>query len=39
VWRAMPHVGQWATATMLWTGSGFVTLFAAAWRHREGRRA
>jgi hypothetical protein len=39
VWRAMPHVGQWAAATLLWTGSGFVTLFAAAWRHREGRRA
>jgi hypothetical protein len=39
VWRALPHVGHWATATLLWTGAGLVTLLAAASRHREGRRA
>ena len=39
VWRALPDVGQWATATLLWTGAGLVTLWAAASRHREGRRA
>ena len=39
VWRALPDVGQWATATLLWTGTGLVTLWAAASRHREGRRA
>ena len=39
VWRAVPDVGQWATATLLWTGTGLVTLWAAASRHREGRRA
>jgi hypothetical protein len=32
-------VGQWATATLVWTGTGLVTLWAAASRHREGRRA
>ena len=39
VWRALPDLGQWATATLLWTGTGLVTLWAAASRHREGRRA
>jgi hypothetical protein len=39
VWRALPDLGQWATATLLWTGAGLVTLWAAASRHREGRRA
>jgi hypothetical protein len=39
VWRALPDVGQWATATLLWTGTGLVTLWAAASRHREGRRS
>jgi hypothetical protein len=38
VWRALPDVGQWATATLLWTGAGLMTLWAAASRHREGRR-
>jgi hypothetical protein len=38
VWRALPDVGQWVTATLLWTGAGFVALWAAASRHREGRR-
>jgi hypothetical protein len=32
-------VGQWGTATLLWTGTGLVTLWAAASRHRESRRA
>jgi hypothetical protein len=39
VWRALPDVGQWAMATLLWTGAGLVSLWAAASRHREGRRA
>jgi hypothetical protein len=38
VWRALPDVGQWATATLLWTGAGLLTLWAAASRHRESRR-
>jgi hypothetical protein len=39
VWRALPDVGQWATATLLWTSAGLVSLLAAASRHREGRRS
>lgn len=39
VWRALPDVGQWAMATLLWTGAGLVSLLAAAFRHRESRRA
>jgi hypothetical protein len=39
VWRALPDAGQWATATLLWTGAGLVSLLAAASRHRESRRA
>jgi hypothetical protein len=39
VWRALPDAGQWARATLLWTGAGLVTLWAAASRHREDRRA
>ena len=38
VWRALPDVGQWATATVLWTGTGLVAVWAAASRYREGRR-
>jgi hypothetical protein len=37
-WRALPDVGQWATATLLWTGAGLVALWAAVSRHRESRR-
>jgi hypothetical protein len=39
VWRGLPDAGQWAAATLLWTGAGLVALWAAAWRHRESRRA
>ena len=39
VWRALPDLGQWAIATLLWTGAGLVALVAAASRHREPRRA
>lgn len=39
VWRALPHPGQWAAGTLLWTGAGLVLLWAAASRHRELRRA
>ena len=39
VWLALPDLGQWATATLLWTDAGLVTLWAATSRHRENRRA
>lgn len=38
VWRTLPHPGQWAAGTLLWTGAGLVLLWAAASRHRELRR-
>ncbi len=38
VWRALPNLGQWALATLLWLGTGLVALWAAASRHREQRR-
>ena len=38
-WRALPHLSQWATATLLWTGVGLVILWVAASRHRELRHA
>ncbi len=37
VWWGLPNLGEWAIATLLWTGAGLVALAAAA-RHREGRR-
>jgi hypothetical protein len=37
VWRALPDLGHWAIATLLWTGTGVVALWAAACRHREQR--
>jgi hypothetical protein len=39
VWRALPHLGQWAMATLLWIGAGLVALGIAASRHRECRPA
>ncbi len=39
VWRALPDLRQWATATLLWTAAGLVLLWAAASRHGERRRA
>ena len=39
VWRGLPDLGQWAVATLLWIVAGLVTLWAAASRHRELRRA
>ena len=39
VWRAVPDLADWRTATLLWTGLGLVALWAAASRHRERRRA
>jgi hypothetical protein len=39
VWRALPDLRHWATATLLWTGAGLLALGAAASRHRERRRA
>jgi hypothetical protein len=38
VWRALPDLRQWASATLLWTGAGLVLLWAAASRHGERRR-
>jgi len=38
VWRGLPDLGQWAIATLLWTGCGLVALLAAVARHRERRR-
>lgn len=38
VWRGLPDTGQWAAATLLWTGAGLAALWAAAFRHRERRR-
>ncbi|HEV2146399.1 MAG TPA: hypothetical protein VGR37_03190 [Longimicrobiaceae bacterium] len=39
VWRGVPDLGEWALATLLWTGAGLIVLWAAASRHRERRRA
>ena len=39
VWRAVPDLADWRTATLLWTGAGLLALWAAASRHRERRRA
>jgi hypothetical protein len=39
VWWAVPDLGDWGTATLLWTGAGLLALWAAASRHRERRRA
>lgn len=39
VWRGMPDLAQWATATLLWTLAALLALWAAASRHRECRRA
>lgn len=39
VWYALPHLGQWATATAGWTLFGLLALWASASRHRERRRA
>jgi hypothetical protein len=38
VWRGLPNLGQWAIATLLWTGAAVAALWAAASRHRERRR-
>lgn len=38
VWSGLPDIGQWAVATVVWTGAGLVTVWAAASRHREARR-
>ena len=39
VWKALPDLRQWATATLLWSGAGLAGLWAAASRHRERRRS
>ncbi|HVF40231.1 MAG TPA: hypothetical protein VM939_10050 [Gemmatimonadaceae bacterium] len=37
VWRGLPVINEWITATLLWTGIGVAGLFAALTRHRERR--
>lgn len=37
VWRGLPHLGEWALATLLWTAGGVLALWTAASRHRERR--
>jgi len=38
VWRALPQLGTWALATLLWLAAGLLALWVAASRHRERRR-
>ena len=38
VWWEVPDLADWRLATLLWTGAGLLTLWAAASRHRERRR-
>jgi hypothetical protein len=37
-WRGLPDVGDWAIATLLWSGAGLAALLAAASRQRERER-
>ena len=39
LWLALPDLGQWATATLLWAAAGLLALWLAASRHRERRRS
>jgi hypothetical protein len=38
-WSAIPNLGDWRIAALLWTTAGLLALWAAASRHREQRRA
>ena len=38
VWRDLPTVGQWLTATLIWITAGMLCLWAASARHGEQRR-
>ena len=38
-WQGLPDLGHWATATLLWISAGLLSVWAAASRHRERRRA
>lgn len=38
LWRALPSIAQWVTATALWMSTGAALLWLAASRHREQRR-
>jgi hypothetical protein len=38
-WLGLPDLGHWAIATVLWMSVGLASLWAAASRHRERRRA
>ncbi len=37
-WMGLPDLGDWALATLLWTGAALALLWVAASRHREQRR-
>ena len=39
VWSAVPDLGDWGIAALLWTGAGLLALWFAASRHCERRRA
>ncbi|HYW32570.1 MAG TPA: hypothetical protein VE869_13820 [Gemmatimonas sp.] len=38
VWSAVPDLGDWRIAALLWTGAGALAVWFAASRHRERRR-
>lgn len=38
-WSAIPDLADWRIAALLWTIAGLLALWAAAFRHRERRRA
>jgi hypothetical protein len=39
IWKAVPDAADWRNATLLWTSIGLIAVWAAAFRHREQRRA
>jgi hypothetical protein len=39
VWSALPDIGDWRIAALLWTGLGLLAVWVAVSRHRERRRA
>ena len=38
VWRDLPTLGQWVTATLIWTAAGMLCVWTASARHGEHRR-
>jgi hypothetical protein len=39
VWTGVPNLSDWRIAALLWTAAGLLALWAAAYQHREERRA